>query len=241
MNQNILKVLFFIIVSFSLSVNVLTAQKKGKKIAVSGYITDTGFKPVAGVKIMVDDEDTQVRSDDYGYYKIRVSPEAVSISVISQNSQVKSVTFGGQTAINFVLDGTNNSVQISRNDGKSDVLRDLGNRKTESKQIIVPVKNSENLNASGSENLKYQTIYEMIQGTVSGVDVYGKTIRIRGVNFNGSNNDPVFVIDGMLSNSIDHVLPNSVQSITVLKNGETALYGARGTGGVIVITLKKTN
>ena len=70
-------------------------------------------------------------------------------------------------------------------------------------------------------------------------NVNGKTIRIRGVNFQGSNNDPIFVIDGMLSNSIDHILPNTVESITVLKNGETALYGSRGTGGVIVITLKK--
>jgi TonB-dependent SusC/RagA subfamily outer membrane receptor len=79
----------------------------------------------------------------------------------------------------------------------------------------------------------------MIQGTVPGVDVYGKTIRIRGVNFQTSNNGPIFVIDGIISNTIDHITPNSVQSITVLKNEETALYGSRGTGGVIVITLKK--
>jgi TonB-dependent SusC/RagA subfamily outer membrane receptor len=45
----------------------------------------------------------------------------------------------------------------------------------------------------------------------------------------------------MISSTIDHIMPNTVQSITVLKNGETAIYGSRGTGGVIVITLKKNS
>ena len=233
-----LKVIFSILLSVAISVNIVTAQKKGKKIAISGYVTDKDFKPVAMATILVDNVDTQVRSDDYGYFNIKVSPDAVSISVVSQNKQVKSVVIGGQTAINFILDGTVNPLQTSQNDSKSDESRDLGNRKTVSEKLIVPANKSE---ISGSESLKYNTIYEMIQGTVPGVDVSGKTIRIRGVNFNGSNNDPIFVIDGMISSSIDHILPNTVQSITVLKNGETAIYGSRGTGGVIVITLKKSS
>ena len=236
MNQIRLKIIFSILLSISISGNIVTAQKKGKKIAISGYVTDKDFKPVAMATILIDNVDTQVRSDDYGYYNIRVGSDAVSISVVSPNKQVKSVVIGEQTAINFVLNGSDNSMQISQNDNESGELRDLGNRKTASEKLVVPANKS---GISGSENLKYNTIYEMVQGTVPGVDVYGKTIRIRGVNFNGSNNDPIFVIDGMISNSIDHILPNTVQSITVLKNGETAIYGSRGTGGVIVITLKK--
>lgn len=233
-----LKVIFTILLSVVISVNIVYAQKKGKKIAISGYVTDKDFKPVASATILVDNVDTKTLSDNYGYYNIKVSPDAVTISVVSQNKLVKSVVIGEQTAINFILDGTDNSGQISQNDSKSDELRDIGNRKTVSEQLIVPANKT---NVSGSESLKYNTIYEMVQGTVPGVDVYGRTIRIRGVNFNGSNNDPIFVIDGMISNSIDHILPNTVQSITVLKNGETAIYGSRGTGGVIVITLKKSS
>ncbi len=238
MNLMRLKVIFSILLALAISVNIVTAQKKGKKIAISGYVTDKNFKPVANAAIFVDNVDTRTLSDNYGYYGIRVSSDAVSISVVSHDKVVKSIVIGEQTAINFVIDETSNSGQIGQNNGNSDELRDIGNRKTTSEKLVIPTNKSEN---SGSESLKYNNIYEMIQGTVPGVDVNGKTIRIRGINFSGMNNDPIFVIDGMISNTIDHILPNTVQSITVLKNGETAMYGSRGTGGVIVVTLKKNS
>ena len=81
----------------------------------------------------------------------------------------------------------------------------------------------------------------MIQSKIAGVFVDGKKIRIRGNNTFFENNDPSFVVDGMPVNSIDHILPNTVQSISILKGPAGSMYGAKGVNGVIVIALKKSS
>ena len=83
----------------------------------------------------------------------------------------------------------------------------------------------------------YNSIYDMLQ-TVSGVTVNGTSIRIRG----GSNSfvagtDPLVLVDGS-ETLIDNVNPSDVHSITVLKDGSSAMYGVRGANGVILITTK---
>ena len=99
---------------------------------------------------------------------------------------------------------------------------------------------------------------DMIQGKIAGVNVTtssgqpgaGATIRIRGgSSFNDSGNDPLIVIDGLamdnqgvkgLSNPLSMVNPNDIESFTVLKDASaTAIYGSRGSNGVIIITTKK--
>ena len=78
----------------------------------------------------------------------------------------------------------------------------------------------------------------MIAGRIPGVDVAGKKVRIRGVNSMVSNNDPLFVVNSIPLNSIDHILPQDVESISVLKGPSATIYGSRGVNGVIVIKLK---
>ena len=99
---------------------------------------------------------------------------------------------------------------------------------------------------------------DMIQGKIAGVNITtssgqpgsGATIRIRGgSSFNDSGNDPLIVIDGLamdnqgvkgLSNPLSMVNPNDIESFTVLKDASaTAIYGSRGSNGVIIITTKK--
>ena len=99
---------------------------------------------------------------------------------------------------------------------------------------------------------------DMMQGKIAGVNVTtgsgapgtGATIRIRGgSSFNDSGNDPLIVIDGLamdnqgvkgLSNPLSMVNPADIESFTVLKDASaTAIYGSRGSNGVIIITTKK--
>ena len=99
---------------------------------------------------------------------------------------------------------------------------------------------------------------DMIQGKIAGVNVTtnsgepgtGATIRIRGgSSFNDSGNDPLIVIDGLamdnttlkgVTNPLQMVNPNDIESFTVLKDASaTAIYGSRGSNGVIIITTKK--
>ena len=98
---------------------------------------------------------------------------------------------------------------------------------------------------------------DMIQGKIAGVNVTtssgqpgtGATIRIRGGSSLNASNDPLVVIDGLamdnqgvkgLSNPLSMVNPNDIESFTVLKDASaTAIYGSRGSNGVIIITTKK--
>jgi len=98
---------------------------------------------------------------------------------------------------------------------------------------------------------------DMIQGKIAGVNITtssgqpgsGATIRIRGGSSFNASNDPLIVIDGLamdnqgvkgLSNPLSMVNPNDIESFTVLKDASaTAIYGSRGSNGVIIITTKK--
>ncbi len=79
----------------------------------------------------------------------------------------------------------------------------------------------------------------LLQGKVPGVDVSGGKIRIRGVT-TINNTDPLFVIDGFIGGNMGTVHPNDIESIEILKDASaTAIYGARGANGVILISTKK--
>ena len=87
----------------------------------------------------------------------------------------------------------------------------------------------------------YTDIYEYLQGRVAGVEVNGTSIRIRGERSILGNNEPLILVDGMVTDDISHISPNEVERIDVLKDAaSTAMYGSRGANGVILITTRKS-
>jgi TonB-dependent SusC/RagA subfamily outer membrane receptor len=91
---------------------------------------------------------------------------------------------------------------------------------------------------------------DMLDGRFAGVEVRrlangGMSVRIRGQHSIKGNGEPLYVIDGIPQHSVangvlDDIDPRDVQSIEVLKDGSsTAVYGARGANGVILITTKR--
>ena len=87
---------------------------------------------------------------------------------------------------------------------------------------------------------RYTNIYDLISGQLSGVSVQGRNVYVRGgTNSINLPTTALFVVDGQTTNSIDWVQPCQVRSIDVLKDGNAAVYGARGGNGVILIELVK--
>lgn len=84
----------------------------------------------------------------------------------------------------------------------------------------------------------FSDMYEYLQGKVPGVVVSGTKIIIRGLGTNG-NSDPLILLDGIECDDLSIIDPNSVASVEVLKDGSSAIYGARGANGVLMITTKK--
>jgi TonB-dependent SusC/RagA subfamily outer membrane receptor len=228
-------ILFFLLLT---CVNLLTAQRAGK-ISISGFVIDTvSYRPVVGATIAIDNKPTSVRTDISGHYEVKIKPGDVTISVITENNRVKSEIIGNRTEINFPMgESAGKPVNTSTIDDSAEKV-DLGISKV-NKNSAIPVGKSDVLDVSGDESSMYHDIYEMIRGKVPGVDVNGQRIRIRGINSLLGNNDPLFVVDGVTVSSISDIMPNRVQSITVLKGSAAAIYGSRGTNGVLVIKMKK--
>ncbi|MBA4322122.1 MAG: hypothetical protein C0408_04830, partial [Odoribacter sp.] len=73
-----------------------------------------------------------------------------------------------------------------------------------------------------------------------GVRVNGTTIQIQGPSSINLSNEPLFVVDGLIVNSISEISPRIVKSVDVLKGSSAAIYGSRGANGVILIYLLGT-
>ena len=233
------KLLIFILLLFAVSANISTAQQKGRKL-ISGVVVDAVRHPVVGAIILVDLKKTQVVTDENGFYKIRVKPGAKMLSVLPPSLEIKSDSIGNQDVINFILEGIDLSSQSRQIEGIPTESIDVGIRSVNSKKSALSVTKSDVIDVSKNDNNIYQNIYQMIQGKVSGVDVSGTKIRIRGQNSFFSGNDPIFVVDGVPVNSIENIMPNDVQSITMLKGTAATIYGSIGSNGVIVITLRRS-
>jgi TonB-dependent SusC/RagA subfamily outer membrane receptor len=190
--------------------------QKGKKITIEGKVVDASNKPVAGVTIFIDKAKTDVVTDQDGSFRIKVKPDAEDILVFSLMSGASEEKINGRTEINFVLKDQSGSGNTDKNVSfKSGVVN--------IKNSAVPV---------------YQDIYDMIRGRIPGVEVSGKSIKIRGTNSLNISTEPLFVVDGVIVKEIDDIAPETVKSIEVLKGPDASVYGTRGSNGVIVITRK---
>lgn len=88
---------------------------------------------------------------------------------------------------------------------------------------------------------------QLIQGRVAGLSISKPggdpngmyNIRLRGLSSFCGNTEPLIVIDGAIGASLDNIDPDDIESISVIKDGSAAIYGLRGSGGVILVTSKK--
>jgi TonB-dependent SusC/RagA subfamily outer membrane receptor len=95
------------------------------------------------------------------------------------------------------------------------------------------------IDAGNSRYAGYTNIFEMLKGTVPGVQVVGTSVRIQGASSFMLSTEPLYVVDGVIVNSIANISPIEVKSVEILKGASAAIYGSRGANGVIMITLKK--
>ena len=84
------------------------------------------------------------------------------------------------------------------------------------------------------------SVASAMQGRISGLDINGSDLRIRGNRSINGSNSPLVIIDGVQGGSMSDLNPNDIESIDVLKDASsTAIYGSQGANGVIIITTKK--
>jgi TonB-dependent SusC/RagA subfamily outer membrane receptor len=198
-------------------------KKSQKLINISGKVLTSDKTPVAGGVLYVDYIRTNIVTNSNGSYKIKVSPSAAVLEVRSDIYGSCELPINGQTTINFTFKAA-----------------DVPDLKSEDKPGITSSQDSikKSSKPRGKKMNTYNDIYQMIRAEVPGVIVSGRSIQIQqGHSFFGSST-PLFVINGAIVESIDNVNPVEVKSIRILKGSEAAIYGVRGSNGVVSITLK---
>jgi len=184
--------------------------------------------------MIIDGESTGVQTRKNGTYKLKIKPDTRSIGAYTTNMGSVVTLYDGLSVIDLVLDGRDMMPGYNPEtpDGEKEI--DVGYATVKKRNLTTDVGY---INGQADENSGYTNIYDMIRGKVPGVQVTGNKITIRGINSLMLSTDPLFVVDGIVVSSIDNINPRDVKSISVLKGSDASIYGSRGAGGVILITL----
>ena len=216
------------------SLLTLNAQKPPNKFVLSGIVVDANQKPVQGAMIFIDNKKTEFVTDVNGFYTFKVSSKAKTISILTMNGLISGEDINGRTVINFVIKGTGQGGNVNQSAGNNNETVNVGYGDVKKGDLTT---NVGKIDGQNPKYASYKNIYDMIRGEVAGVQVVGTTITIQGPNSISLSSQPLFVVDGMVTTSIDDIIPQHVKSIEILKGSSASIYGSRGANGVILITL----
>ncbi|WP_161888174.1 SusC/RagA family TonB-linked outer membrane protein [Pontibacter russatus] len=219
------------------------------KSNVTGTVKDASGTPLPGVSVIESGTGNGVATDATGNFNIAVAPDAV-LQVMFLGYATKEVPVNNAAVLNIVLEEDTKRLEevVVTALGISREKRQLGYSVTE-------------LKASDVETQLEANPVNALQGKVAGVQidqsaggVFGNSkIQIRGNSTLSTNNQPIFVIDGVIldndvnglsgrsfGNDLKNLNMEDFESISILKgSAAAALYGARAINGVVLITTKK--
>ncbi|MGS2740361.1 SusC/RagA family TonB-linked outer membrane protein [Sinomicrobium sp. M5D2P17] len=215
------------------------------QVEVNGTVTDTEGIPVAGASVLEKGTSNGTQTDFDGNFSLEVTDE----------NAVLVISYIGLTTREIPVKGENNiTVALKEDVAKLDevVVVGYGSQKKSDLTGSVGTVKSDDLKERPASSLN-----QGLSGRITGVNVSSNSgrpggranIRIRGSSSISVSNDPLYVVDGVILNAvglqngsspIDYLNPNDIASIEVLKDASsTAIYGARGANGVILVTTKK--
>ena len=224
------------------------------QVTVTGVTSDANG-PIPGVNILVRGTTNGAISDFDGNYTLNNVPEDATLVFSYVGFQTKAVAVNGQTVINVTLNEDAAELEAV-------VVIGYGTQSIKDATGAVAVVTSEDFNQGSIVSPE-----QLIQGKTAGVQITqasgepgaGVALRIRGTTSVRSNNNPLFVVDGVplagddtaaggsdlgigtssARNPLNFINPNDIESVSILKDASaTAIYGSRGANGVVIITTK---
>ena len=218
------------LVVLMLSSSLIFAQNN-----ISGSVSDESGNPVPGATVVVEGTNTGVVTDFDGNYQINASTgDQLTFSSLGFASQT--ITVGNQSQINVTL--------MSSVDILDEVV--VSGYQTQQRRSLSGAIGT--VDTEEAFKTQVTNAADALQGRVAGVQVTSgggpgaaPVIRIRGYSTT-NDNSPLYVIDGIQTtdpNVMRDINPRDIENISVLKDGAAAIYGARASNGVIVVTTKK--
>ena len=207
-----------------------------QKVKITGTVTDPGGEPLIGVSVKTGNSGAGAITDVDGNYSVEVSPTGTLVfSYVG--FEVRNEPVKNRRVINVTLKE------------KNDVLNEvvvIGYGTMDKKELTSAISHVGEKDFLTISSLDPSM---MIQGKVAGVSITNTgagdpnnqaSIQIRGVSSRSAGLGPLIVIDGVPGGNLTNINPNDIASFDILKDGAaSAIYGTRGSNGVIVVTTKK--
>jgi TonB-linked SusC/RagA family outer membrane protein len=217
----------------SLFVLFCFVQTIAQQKTVTGTVTSSNGNPLAEASVLVVGQQTGVRTTADGTFSIKVPTNATQLQISYVGFETQTVPIAGQSNISVTL------VPTATNLNEIIVTGYTSQRKKDITGAVSVV------DVSALKSVPSGTTESLLQGQASGITVInsgvpggGSNVRVRGLTSFG-NSDPLVIIDGT-PGSLHDLNVNDISSIQVLKDaGAAAIYGVRGSNGVVVVTTKK--
>lgn len=220
--------------------NLVILFEKGKAVApvtITGRVTDENNQPLPGVSVLLKGTKIGAQTGIDGKYSLTIPGVNVNSAVLVFSFigyEQQSIPVADTYLINVVLKPASNSLNEV-------VVVGYGTQKKENLTGSISVVDMKNANTRVTHDVARE-----LQGQVAGVEVNGSgipgegvTIHIRGVS-SLTNNNPLYVIDGVPTMTPFDFPTDDIESIQVIKDASAgAIYGFRGAAGVILITTKR--
>lgn len=228
----------------------------GSAQSIKGIVQDENKMPLPGANVLVQGTNIGVMTDFDGFFTLTVPKKGKVLTVSYLGYETKLIAIGDRTEFNIVLKADAEALEEV-------VVVGYGTqRKSDLTGAVSTIKITEESRA------QFNTVDALLQGRAAGVQVTqnagnpgsGISVKIRGASSLRGNNEPLYVVDGVIissagedvadaaggnsrlqpQNGLNGINPRDIESIEVLKDASaTAIYGSRGANGVILVTTIK--
>ena len=204
---------------------------------VKGNVTDSSGESLPGVTVIIKGTTLGTVTGSDGNYSISGVEQGATLVFSFVGMRPQEIVFSGQSQINIIM--------AEESVGLDEVIA-IGYGTQKKKEITSSISNvkREDFNQGAVTSSPLQ----LVQGKVAGLAIQrlnsdpniSVSIQLRGTSTVSGNSEPLVVIDGIPGGSLSTIAPEDIESIDVLRDGSAAaIYGTRGTNGVIIITTKK--
>lgn len=204
---------------------------------INGTVTDGDGIPILGATVLLKGTKVGTSTDFQGYYTLSADFSPESVIVVSYiGYKTEEIVVGEKSTI---------SVQLKEDVDTMDEIVVVGYGSQVKKDITGSVSI---VDGESFESRPNTQVGALIQGQAAGVQVLsnsgkpsaGFSIRIRGTNSINAGSEPLYVVDGVPTTDTRSINPSDIDTISILKDASsTAIYGAQGANGVVIITTKR--